>query len=231
MNVKDTRRYEMLVRVRDFGTAYGHLFPQSSVGRQKFDEVNKAIEEVEAHALTRMTESAPATANQKAKARKALGDGLLAISQTATVLAREVPALDGRFEMPRITSDQATLIAGRKFARDVEPFKSHFIAHGMATTFVADFEALVDGFERALRARGMGRDERVAASAGIKTAIASGVDAVRALDVIVSNYLHQDQTISAVWGRDRRIVYPGSTSSRTTPEPATPATPAVAVTA
>lgn len=141
------------------------------------------------------------------------------------------PALDGHFEMPRITSDQATLIAGRTFARDVEPFTSHFIAHGMATTFVADLEALVDSFERALRARGMGRDERVAASAGIKTAIASGLDAVRALDVIVSNDLPDDQMTSAVWRRDCRIVYPGSTSSRITPQPATPATQAVAVTA
>ena len=32
MNANDKRRYDMLVRVRDFGTLYGHLFPTSSVG-------------------------------------------------------------------------------------------------------------------------------------------------------------------------------------------------------
>jgi hypothetical protein len=219
----------MLVRVRDFGDSYGHLFPESSVARQKFAEVATAVTQLDAHALTHMTASVAATGKGKAKARKALADALQAISHTASVLAEELPALDEHFRLPKPATDQESLIAGRKFARDVEPFKSHFIAHGMATTFVADLDALVDGFERALRERGMGRDERLAANASIKAALSSGQAAVRALDVIVANHLHDAEVTRTVWDRDRRIVYPGAHSTAATPEPAPTADAPVSV--
>ena len=35
----ETRRYEMLVRVRDFGDAHGDLFPTSSLAREQFTAV------------------------------------------------------------------------------------------------------------------------------------------------------------------------------------------------
>lgn len=207
MNVNDTRRYDMLVRVRDFGTLYGHLFPQSSVAPQKFEEVANAVKWIDAHALTQITRSIAATANQKRKARQALDDALQAIGQTASVLAKQLPALDELVQMPKPATDQGRLIAGRKFARDVQPFMSQFIAHGMATTFLADFDAVVDNYDAAVRGRGMGRDERIAATAGIKAAIAAGLDAVRALDAIVTNHLRGDEVTRTVWDRDCRVVY------------------------
>src|SRR4029077_5508651 len=36
MNAVQTRRYEMVVRVRDFGDAHADLLPESSLGRQTF---------------------------------------------------------------------------------------------------------------------------------------------------------------------------------------------------
>jgi hypothetical protein len=42
MNMIERRQYEMLVRVRDFGDNYGHLFPASSVARESFTAVAAA---------------------------------------------------------------------------------------------------------------------------------------------------------------------------------------------
>jgi len=36
MNSLDTRRYEILVRVRDFGAAHDTLFPPASLGGKSF---------------------------------------------------------------------------------------------------------------------------------------------------------------------------------------------------
>lgn len=141
MNATETCQYEVLVRVRDFGTSYGHLFPESSVGRQKFSEVAAAVKELDDHALTHMTAVVSASASQKAAARAALRSALQAMSQTARVLAEDAQGLDRQFELPHPATDQAMLTAGRKFARDAEPFSKAFIAHGMTSTFVADLDA------------------------------------------------------------------------------------------
>jgi hypothetical protein len=209
MNAIERRQYEMLVRVRDFGHTYGHLFPATSVARQDFATIAAAISKLDAHDLTHMAASVSARADSKTGAREALRARVQAISQTARVLAEGgAPGLDSQFEVPAPLTDQTLLTTGRKFARDVEPFSSQFVMRGMAATFVPDLTALVDGFERALRDRGLGREARRAARESTKAAMLSGLAAVRSLNAIVTNHLRDDTVTSAVWERDRRIVYP-----------------------
>ena len=209
MNAIERRQYEMLVRVRDFGHTYGHLFPATSVAQQNLATVAAAITELDAHDLTHMAASVSARAQSKNGAREALLTRVQAISRTARVLAEAgAPGLDAQFEVPAPTTDQTLLTTGRKFARDVEPFSSQFIMHGMPATFVSDLTALVDGFERALRDRGLGREARRAAREETKAAVSSGLAAVRSINAIVTNHLRDDAVTSAVWERDRRIVYP-----------------------
>jgi len=208
MNMIERRRYEMLVRVRDFGDNYGHLFPASSVARESFTAVAAAIKELDAQDLTHMAASAPALLERKARAREALLARLQAIGQTARVLARDAPGLDQQFRVPAEPSDPNLLTAGRKFTRDVEPWTSQFIAHGMPVTFVADLGALVDGFDRSLRDRGMGRETRRAARASTRTALSSGLAAVHSLNAVVINHLRHDEVPATVWEQARRIVYP-----------------------
>jgi len=207
MNAIERRQYEMLVRVRDFGDKYGHLFPTSSVAREKLAEVAAAIGELDRQELTRVATSASALVERKAVARRALVDGLEAISQTARVLVQDAPGVEQQFQMPVHASDQTLLTTGRQFAQDVEPFSSQFLAHGMPVTFVADMSALVDAFERALRERGVGRGTRRAARASTRAALASGIAAVRSLTAIVTNHLRHDAVTTTVWKEARRVVY------------------------
>jgi hypothetical protein len=221
MNVIETRQYEMLVRVRDFGDRYGHLFPTSSVARQNFDTVAAAVKELDAQELTHMAASVSARAERKTTAREALQARLHAISQTARVLAASVPGLDQQFQVPNSASDQTLLTTGRKFARDAEPLSSQFLAHGMPAAFVAELDALVGSFERALRDRGVGREARRAARASTGAALSSGLAAVRSLSAIVTNHLRDDAVARTVWESARRIVYPERAKKRdATPEPA-----------
>jgi hypothetical protein len=212
----------MLVRVRDFGDNYGHLFPESSVARESFTAVAAAIKELDAQDLRHMAASASALLEQKTRAREALLARLQAIGQTARVLATAAPGLGEQFPVPAEPSDQRLLTIGRKFARDVEPLSSQFIAHGMPVTLVADLNALVDGFDRALRDRGLGRETRRAAHASTKAALSSGIAAVRSLNAIVINHLSDDEVTTTVWEQARRIVYPERAKrTEATPELAT----------
>ena len=105
--------------------------------------MSAAVNQIDGHTLTRITKSIAVTSIHKANARQALTGGMQRISLTARVLVKQMPALQGHFKMPKRTNDQATLVAARKFAADVEPLTSEFIAHGMAATFVADFNTRI----------------------------------------------------------------------------------------
>ena len=48
MNVKHTRRFEMLLRVRDFANAYGHEVTRVAAAGEAFAAVRAAIDELQA---------------------------------------------------------------------------------------------------------------------------------------------------------------------------------------
>jgi len=220
MNAMERRQYEMLVRVRDFGTAYGRLFPASTVAAANFAAVDAAIKELDAQDVVHMAASVSARAQRKDAARQALLARLQAISQTARVLCHEVPGLDHEFEVPASANDVTLLTIGRKFARDAGTYSKQFIAHGMPATFLADVSALVDGFDTALRDRGLGREARRAARVDTKATLSAGIAAVHSLNVIVTNHLTGDAVTTTVWDGAQRIVYRKRTEAA--PAPATP---------
>jgi hypothetical protein len=225
MNAMERRQYEMLVRVRDFGGTYGHLFPISTVAGENFAAVDAAIRELDAQDLRHMAASVSSRAQRKDAARQALLTRLQAISQTARVLPEDEAGVVRQFVVPTPATDQTLLTTGRKFVQDAEAFGSQFIAHGMPVTFLTDLNVLVEGFEAALRDRGLGREARRAARASTEAAVSSGIAAVRSVNAIVTNHLADDPVTTSVWNRERRIVYPKRTG--VTPAPASGPAPLV----
>jgi molecular chaperone GrpE (heat shock protein) len=224
----ETRRYEMLVRVRNFGQTFGRLFPQSSLAGQMFGTIADAVKHLEEHNVAMMS-TAPAAKNTRAIARDALRNRLEAIARTAREIAESTPGLEDKFALPEGANDQELLTAGRLFVRDAEPFKAQFIALALPQTFVSDLTHVVDNFERALRDRDAGKSENTAAKASIESALASGLAAVRKLDVIVSNTLQDDAVTMAVWERERRVRYRNRVKAAVTPASPAPEPPEASV--
>jgi hypothetical protein len=223
MNTIETRRYEMLVRVRDFGENHGHLFPESSQAGQQFAAVAAAVQQLEEHAVAKMS-TARGGVSPKSMARGALRSRLGAISRTARAISDTTPGLEDKFQLPNPITDQGLLTAGRMFARDAEAFTALFIGHAMPATFISDLKNRVEKFEQAVRDREAGRDANTAARASIEAALSSGLAAVRKLDVMVGNRLHDDPVTMAVWERDRWVDYPNRPRRVLAPasEPAAP---------
>ena len=219
MRTIDTRKYEMLVRVRHFGDAHSDRFPASSLAREQFAIVGAAAQELSTHAVSKLRAKREGV-SPKVMAHDALLDRVETIGRTARAIARRTPGLEDKFEVPDPPSDQALLTAARAFAHDAEAFKAQFLAHSLPDTFIADLNELIDKFEQTIRDREAGKDGHTAAGARIKGALTSGMGAVAALDVIVANQLHDDPVTMAVWRRDRKVIYPSAVRNMEKVDPA-----------
>src|SRR5688572_25743494 len=125
MNRKEIRKCEMLVRVRDFGAARVHLFPDASLAGHAFAGVDAAVKQLSEHAVSQMS-ARPQRAGTQPTARRALLDALEAISRTARAIKAVEPTFDNKFHLPRQQPSQALLAAGRSFAREAAPVAERF---------------------------------------------------------------------------------------------------------
>ena len=94
MTSMETKRYEMLDRVRESGDAHADRFPASSLAREQFAAV--AVKELSAYAVKKMS-AAHEGSRQKAAARRALRDRLEAVALTGRAMAQTMPALGDTF--------------------------------------------------------------------------------------------------------------------------------------
>ena len=226
MKTWETRRYEMLVRVRDFGSNYGHRFPESTLAAKEFAAVAEAVKELSEHAVEKKSTMRHGVRSREVT-RKALVAELDTMNRTAAAMTAEMPEQENKFGLPARPTDEALLTTGRQFVRDAEPHKDQFILHGMPETFLADLQGLVTAFEDALRERDDAKGENAQARKNITLAVDAGLAAVDKLDVIVHNQLKADPGLVANWERERRVDW-RSRSRRRKAVDADPATPSSA---
>jgi hypothetical protein len=201
MNAQQTRQYEMLLRVRDFGNTHQDLFPDPGVARDTLTALGVVIADLAATDTAKRSATASARSDRKEAARQLLGDLLVKASQTARVIRAREPTLPP-FDAPARRTDQRLLAAARQFAKDAAPFDAAFVAHGMPLSAVADAAA---AFEAILHDRGVRRADHIAARARIRELLASAFGHVRTLNVIVNNEQGDDTAIQAVWKSARRV--------------------------
>ena len=228
MTNSETRRYEMLVRIRGFGEAHTDLFPKSSLAREQFAAVAAVVKELSAHAVAKMS-AAREGRGPKTAARAVLLERLEAVALTGRAMAQNTPGFGDKFRLPDPQSDQALITAGRLFAREADAFKRAFVAHAMPSSFIDDLNQAVDEFESAIHERESGKAESAAARACIKTTLATGTAAVVRLDAMVTNHLRDDPKMMAIWKRERRVGNPArrrSAPAAPVAPVAVPATPA-----
>src|SRR5688572_12532925 len=121
MKDRQLRQYQMLLRLRDFGTAHANRFAEGTLAADAFGSIGNAVTQLNTYAVDRL-----GVKRQSAKARNAARAALVnmmdAISRTARGLQEQEPGFPNSFLMPEQRSAQALLTAARLFARDVEPF-------------------------------------------------------------------------------------------------------------
>lgn len=225
MNDQEKRTLDTFKRVRDFGAAHAGLFAAGTLGRELFDAVAGAVEELEGHAAAESTGRSKArhgTAG-KASARAAILEDLGVLRRTARSMAYAVPGLEEKFPVPHKQDGQELLSTARSALASALPLKTEFLRREVPEQVFQDLEGNVAAYEAALTGQNTGREERVTAAASIDSAIERGLNALRQLDPIVRNKLHDNPALLAAWLSAKRTERAARRNN--TPAPAAPQTP------
>ncbi len=217
MNNTNTRRFEMFVRVRDFGAERAAAFPANSLGGEQLAEVRSVVEiltEMAASQTSGVGSAQQATAS-RTNARVSLRESLQAVNRTARAMALDTPGLENKFRLPRSGSDQALLNSARAFVADATPLKPIFIRHELAASFIEDLQADITDLERAIGGQNTGRGVHVTATASIDSTVERGMAAVTRLDAIVRNKFRDDPATLAAWESARHVERNQRTVKRT----------------
>jgi hypothetical protein len=225
MDTLDTKRYEMFMRAREYGSQYTVFFPAGSYGAELFAQLGQVVEELKAHALAQSKgrSSVRESSASKSAARDELMRRMEAVNHTARVLSYTTPGLEDKFRMPRGVGDQSLLTLARTFAADAEPLKAEFIKRGLSANFIQELKETADEFDEAINQKVQHRGKQVAATAAIDDMIERGVRTVRELDAVVRNTLSGDASALAAWESASHVERParkGRNKSNGTPEPA-----------
>lgn len=196
-------KYDMFVRVRDFGVAHQAAFPESSTGAQLFQKMSAAVAALDGHLKHRALGSAEARKTTPA-ARSAVTVYMRTIVSAARRMMRGTPEVNP-FRMPPQKTMRAEIATARAIIDEAAKRQEAFIRLGLPSTFVADFTKLVDDLEQALHVRLNSRTVRGQATAGIVGTLAIGIEVVRDLDVVVPLATASDPSLVAAWRSARRI--------------------------
>jgi hypothetical protein len=196
-------RYEMFVRVRDFGAAHMTLFPETSRIGQAFARVAGEVAAIEEHRKDHVVGTAEAR-RVKATTRAAVFDYMKTIALAARRVTRP-DVKENPFRVPSRRNLELELATARAFIEQAEQRHDEFVAFGLPATFLSDFTTLVDNLQQAVDGRLGSRALRRKASAGTRSAIARASEVIRDLDALLAIALHQDPDTFAAWSAARRI--------------------------
>ena len=109
-------RYEMFVRVRDFGTAHRDAFPASASGGQMFDEVTTAVATIEDQLKQRVLARAEAQRVKKTT-RQAVVRYMRAVARTGRQVTASESGMNP-FRLPERLSASSVLSTARAFIQE-----------------------------------------------------------------------------------------------------------------
>ena len=121
--------------------------------------------------------------------------------------------------MPGAKTDTALVAAAPTFVAEAEKVKDTLVSLNLPLSIIDELGRAADAFEQASRETVVGRSGQQAARAGITAAIEEGLNAVRILDVVVTNAVKSDPKPFAAWAGDRKVDQRARTAA-TAPEPA-----------
>jgi hypothetical protein len=219
MNDSDRRRYEMLVRVKQFGIDNGADF--TGIATTKFAEVGSKVDETEAKSGAQQAGFGLAAQQFEVKdtAREDLRDEMSAIARTARSMEYSFPGISEQFRFQRNLSDETMLARARAFATAAVARQADFIAYGLPATFIADLTAAADAFEATFGSAASATAEQVAATAEAAAFIREGMIAKRILDGIVRNRYAGDPGKLAAWLSASHVEKAARSTPPVTPTP------------
>ena len=140
-------KYEMFVRVRDFGVAHAALLPEGTMGGRALARVAAAVAEIDEHLKDHVLGRSDAR-RVKAETRDAVYEYLKTLAEAARRVTRAEPGVSP-FRLPRYRSLRAELATARAFLEEASSSQAAFESFGLPPTFIDDLRDLVRQLQEA----------------------------------------------------------------------------------
>ena len=195
------RVYEMLIRIRVFAARYQNLFAAGSPAKQLFDEIEGSVQKLAAskNSQTAGDGDVRRSSQDRALARQALRNQLLAISRTAQGLGLS------DFWLARDKGDRALVDNGHRFIERAEPLKTVFIAGHLPPDFIEQLKTAVEKLEKIIADQFLKEGSRIAATSAIDEARNAALSALQRLNPLMENLLRDDPPALRLWQSARHI--------------------------
>ena len=192
MNDDNRRRYEMQVRVVQFGTDNSGDF--SGFATTKFGELGTIVGEIESESAAQQSGFGEAAQQYEVKdtARENLRDQMAAISRTSKSMEYEFDGISDKFKFQRNMPDASMLGKARAFHTESAVYEADFINYGLDVNFRKDLNDAANAFEATF-------STTASATAEEASKVRQGMIIVRVLDGIVKNRYANDPGKLAAW--------------------------------
>ena len=210
MNIRQKRKFEMYLKVRDFYNAHKGDFPAGSIGGVFFAALLLLIEQIEqlnAEKFSAIGEVGQSV-DEKGVAKDVVKDWLYDISDMARSMAFDITGLENKFRMPRNFGVPSLIAAARAFAADANEYKAQFIEYGLPETFIADLTAATDALEDAYNATDTDVQERVGTNAAFVPLFKDADEKVRRLDPVVRREYRTNAAAFGEWNYASHVERP-----------------------
>lgn len=147
MDTRERNRYDMLIRIKQFGQENAADFPPASAGRKNFATIGTVIDNLREHAAAQTSSAGQNTTARKAALRDSIRLKMKAIARTARALAIDNPNLSRLFRIPDGDNDQKLIAAAREFAGESANFKTDLVGFGLQTDFIESLTRAITEFE------------------------------------------------------------------------------------
>lgn len=217
MNDRETRRYEMFVRVSNFGSDHAADFAAGGEGAKHFANLNQVIAGLDTAKAGQKTNGATA----KEVLLDALRLDLQNIARTARAIAQDQPGFADRFKLPANPGQIALLTAADAILAELNKpgVAAKFIAHEMPADFVQSFTNDRHAVDSAQSGLETSRESGVASTATIGPLIANGMKEITYLNAIMHNKYGSNPDKLAAWHSASHIERDPQRAKKT---PATP---------
>jgi hypothetical protein len=232
MNSRETRRYDMFVRVQTFGTDNSADFAPASTAATNLATVTTVVNGL-----------GTAKAGQKSgrdTSKEVLLDAIRLdiqnITRTAAAIDQTQPGFADSFRPPAQFNPNALLTTADKFIQQLAPqpgdspatlaaktaLVAKFTAHEMPASFVTALQTDRAAYGTDTTQRETKREAGVGNTATIGSLIAQGMQAVTTLDAIMHNKYASQPAKMAAWLTAAHIERDAQRGTTPTPPPATP---------
>ena len=201
MKISQQRQLDRFGRVESFFQKHEGDFAPSSRAHTLWTGLSGVIQKVNAEASApKVRGGAPrGERSQKQQLLNTLRADLVAIADTAQLIAKHNKSIEGKFELPDKRRKDKLASTARHFLTEAEPVKKEFFAYELPEDFLKTLKDNLDAYEASENKPVIARAKSSDNKAAVDGSLAEGAELVNDLRVVVSNKYRTNADVLGEW--------------------------------